>query len=125
MKYVVITGAFGGMGFETTKKLAGLGYTVFALDKFIKESDNKNIIPITVDITDVNSVKSAFIKISEKTREIFAIIHFAGVYMLDSLVEISESDFEKIVKILIVKSTSRNLIMLACSVWSKVSAITN
>ena len=99
MKYVIITGAFGGMGYETTKLLAGLGYTVFALDKFVKESENENIIPVEVDVTDATSVKSAYMKISQITSEIFAIIHFAGVYMLDSLVEISESDFEKIIKI--------------------------
>jgi len=99
MKYVIITGAFGGMGYETTKLLAGLGYTVFALDKFVKESENENIIPVEVDVTDAMSVKSAFMKISQISSEIFAIIHFAGIYMLDSLVEISESDFEKIIKI--------------------------
>ncbi|MBO5851217.1 MAG: SDR family NAD(P)-dependent oxidoreductase, partial [Clostridia bacterium] len=33
------------------------------------------------------------------TSELFAIIHFAGVYMLNSLLEIKEEDFERIFKI--------------------------
>ena len=35
MKYVVITGAYGGMGYKTTMMLASKGFTVFALDKAV------------------------------------------------------------------------------------------
>ena len=33
MKYALVTGAAGGMGKATVKKLVENGYTVFALDK--------------------------------------------------------------------------------------------
>ena len=33
MKYVLVTGAYGGMGYKTVKQLASKGFTVFALDK--------------------------------------------------------------------------------------------
>ena len=36
MKYVLITGAYGGMGYQTTKMFARQGFTVFALDKKVK-----------------------------------------------------------------------------------------
>ena len=98
MKNVLITGAYGGMGYKTVKKLASLGYTVFALDKKVLEKE-QNVIPIEVDVSDVNSVKTAFLKVSEITSELFAIVHFAGVYMLNSLIEISEEEFERIFKI--------------------------
>ena len=53
MKYVLISGAFGGMGLSAAKLLAENGYTVFALDKNIDESKAAdNIIPVKTDITD-------------------------------------------------------------------------
>lgn len=98
MKYVVVTGAYGGMGEKTVKCLIDNGFTVFALDKSVKEP-KENLIPIKTDVTCAQSVKNAFEKVKTITNEVFAIIHFAGVYMLDSLVEIKESDFERIVRI--------------------------
>ena len=38
-KYVLVTGAYGGMGNSTVKTLVKNGYTVFALDKTIKALD--------------------------------------------------------------------------------------
>ena len=59
MRYALITGAYGGMGYATTKLLSSIGYTVFALDKKIGEA-LENVIPIELDVTDVESVKTAF-----------------------------------------------------------------
>ena len=98
MRYVLITGANGGMGRETTRLFSKHGFTVFALDKNVQEEDN-NIIPISADITDINSVKNAFEIVKNTTDNLYAIIHFAGVYMLDSLLEIEEESFEKIFKV--------------------------
>ena len=96
--YILITGAYGGMGKATVNALKDLGFRVFALDKTVYEQE-ENIIPIQADITDESSVKSAFERISLVTDELFAIIHFAGIYMLDSLVEMKCEDFERIFKI--------------------------
>ena len=98
MKYVLITGAYGGMGYQTVKMLAGNGFTVFALDKKVGEAE-ENVLPIEADVTDIESIKNAFTQVKAVTDELFAVIHFAGVYMLDSLVEITEEAFEKIFQI--------------------------
>lgn len=98
MKYIVVTGAYGGMGKATVKKLQHEGYTIFALDKKF-DTPQKNIIPVEVDVTNEQSVFSAFEKIKEITNEVHAIIHYAGIYMLDSLVEMSNEAFERIFKI--------------------------
>lgn len=97
-KSVLVTGAYGGMGYATVVALAKAGYTVYALDLRVKEQE-ENIIPIQADITDENSVIEAFNRVKEQTDELSAIVHFAGVYMLDSLIEMSESEFERIFKI--------------------------
>lgn len=98
MKYALVTGAYGGMGYSTVKELVSHGYTVFALDKKVKEKED-NVVPIEVDVTDAKSVKSAFRSVCAVTDELATVIHFAGVYMLDSLVEIPDEDFERIFKI--------------------------
>ena len=98
MKYVLITGAYGGMGYKTAQALAGRGFTVFALDKKVKDPE-ENVIPIETDVTDAESVKKAYEQVKAQTDELFAIVHFAGVYMLDSLIEMQHENFERIFQI--------------------------
>ncbi len=95
---ILITGAYCGMGRATAKALKERGFLVFALDKTVGEME-EDIIPIEADITDESSIISAFQKVREQTDELFSIIHFAGIYMLDSLVEMDSSAFERIFKI--------------------------
>lgn len=95
MKDVLITGAFGGMGLAVTQMLESRGFRVFAVDRQVKET-NGNIIPITADITSEESVQAAVATVRRYTDKLFAIIHFAGVYMLDSLVEIDDESFQRI-----------------------------
>ena len=95
---VLVTGARGGMGQATVKALRDKGYCVFALDKS-EGVDEENIIHVKADITDEESVKEAFATVGKMTDGLFAIIHFAGIYMLDSLVEMESADFERIFRI--------------------------
>ena len=98
MKSIVITGGFGGMGKATAELLSKQGFRVFALDKAVAEG-SENIIPVEADITSEESVKAAFKKVGEYTDKVYAVIPFAGIYMLDSLVEMSNEEFDKIVDI--------------------------
>ncbi len=98
MKYILVTGAFGGMGRATVKALAEKGFRVFALDKKVGETE-ENVIPIEADVTSEESIKRAADEVKKYTKSLFAIIHFAGIYMLDSLVEMSGESFEKIIRI--------------------------
>ena len=95
MEYVVVTGASGGMGKATCELLAKKGFHVFALD--IKThpdfENNEFVTPIVTDLTDGQSVINAFNTVKSITKSIRAIIHFAGIYCLDSLVEMSEEKF--------------------------------
>lgn len=94
MKSVLITGAYGGMGRATAERLAHEGYRVYALDRCVLPSKNENIVPLEADVTSAVSIEAALSKIGDD--ELSAIVHFAGVYMLDSLVEMSEEDFRRI-----------------------------
>ena len=95
MESVLITGAYGGMGRSAVKLFREQGFRVFALDKKVGEAED-NIIPIEADITSEESVKKAFTTVKEYTDSLYAVIHFAGIYMLDSLVEMSDEAFSRI-----------------------------
>lgn len=92
MDYAVVTGAYGGMGRATVELLTKKGFTVFALDRKV-EDPTPNVIPVEVDVTSEESVLRAVEKITAVTNEIKAVVHFAGIYILDSLVEITEERF--------------------------------
>lgn len=97
-KYVLITGAGGGMGRKTAELLAKQGYCVFALDRKAAAPE-ENIIPIEADVTDEKSVQAAFAVVSSATKRLDAVVHFAGIYMLDSLLEMPEESFERIFRV--------------------------
>ena len=94
-KYILVTGAYGGMGRAATKALRARGYTVLALDRSV-DAPEESILPIEADITSEDGVASALEAVKAYTHSLYAILHFAGVYMLDSLVEIEPSAFRAI-----------------------------
>ena len=95
MRYVLVTGAYGGVGSAVVSALEGAGFFVFALDKYVKEPSER-VMPIEADLTQQDDILRAFDTVRSITEELYAVIHLAGVYMLDSLVEIDESRFTKI-----------------------------
>ncbi len=95
MKNVLVTGATGGMGMAICKLLNEKGYRVFGID-YNSGEDFGNVSFFNCDVTNTESVEAVFAKISEETSELYAIIHTAGVYDMDSLIEMDEKRFLKI-----------------------------
>ena len=94
MKKVIVTGAAGGIGFETIKYLSSNGYYVYALDQ--KEMNQiENVKSFACDLTNYEMIKSTHDLIKEE-GPIDAIIHLVGTYYMDSLIEIEESKLKKI-----------------------------
>ena len=98
MKNVLITGAYGGMGHAAVEALQSRGVRVFALDRRVGEPED-GVIPIEADVTSEESVKAAFETVREYTDSLCAIVHFAGIYMLDSLAEMDCDSFRRIVDV--------------------------
>lgn len=94
MRYVLLTGGYGGMGRATALALRDGGFTVIALDRRVGEAE-EGIIPIAADLTDEQSVAAAYEQVRGITDSLYAIMHFAGIYTLDSLVEVAESDYTR------------------------------
>lgn len=95
MKDILITGAYGGMGRATALALRDKGYRVFALDRRV-DGPEENIIPIEADITSEEAIIKAVDAVRKYTGSLSAIVHFAGIYMLDSLVEMETESFRRI-----------------------------
>ncbi len=98
MRSILITGASGGMGSATAELLKEQGYRVFALDLKVCEP-KENIIPIEADITSEESIRAAFEAVRDHTDSLYAILHFAGIYMLDSLAEMDSDSFRRIFEV--------------------------
>ncbi|WP_259065880.1 SDR family NAD(P)-dependent oxidoreductase [Mucilaginibacter sp. X4EP1] len=89
MKNILITGANKGIGFETAKQLAQLGYFVFLgcrnLKKgtdavnLLKESGLTNVEALEIDVADINSVKKARATLEAKVESLDALINNAGI----------------------------------------------
>lgn len=95
MKKVLVTGAGGGMGQAITKKLTDEGYFVYALDQRDFDAP-ENAKKILCNLRDEASVNAIFESVSAECDSLYAIIHTAGIYDLDSLVEINEERFKRI-----------------------------
>lgn len=95
MKSILITGAYGGMGRATAELLSSQGLRVFALDRRVGEA-RENIIPIEADITSEDSLNTALETVRGYTDSLYAVLHFAGIYMLDSLVEMDDNAYRRI-----------------------------
>lgn len=83
------------MGRAVTALLVKKGYFVLALDKRVGDAE-EGVLPIEADITTEEGVRLALQEVEKHTDQLFAILHFAGIYMLDSLVEIDAEAFRRI-----------------------------
>lgn len=96
MKSVLISGVSGGMGRATASRLTRLGYHVFGLDIKEPSDPRENLTFIKTNLRDASSIEASLAEVKSKTDELEAIIHMAGVYDLNSLLEMSEEDFLRI-----------------------------
>lgn len=95
MKTVLVTGACGGMGRATVKAFAEKGYRVFALDKKITD-ETEGAQYFSASVTDYAELEFVKAEIEKSTDTLDGIVHFAGIYDLNSLLEISEEEFTRI-----------------------------
>ncbi len=104
MKYALFTGAAGGLGSACALEMTKYNWTVFVADingeSLAKIGQNKNIIPIKVDITNPESVHNARVEVEKVTDSLHAVINFAGMHAMASMVEGNSPDIvEKMFRI--------------------------
>ncbi|HJQ43856.1 MAG TPA: SDR family NAD(P)-dependent oxidoreductase [Jatrophihabitantaceae bacterium] len=99
MQTAVITGAGGGLGAATARLFAERGWRVFAADIRTPEA-SAAILPITVDVTDADSVEAAAKTIAGESPDgVQAVVNFAGIMFVGALVELDEADLRRILDI--------------------------
>ena len=86
------------MGLATSKELVKQGYQVFGLD--VKETEEFEYFHfLKTDLTKQEEIDKSFNLIKEQVNEIDAIINMAGIYDLNSLIEMGEEEFIRIFNI--------------------------
>ena len=96
---VLVVGASGGMGQATCAALKAAGYAVVGIDKHLPAKPIQDVLYFACDIRDEASVLEAVEHLRMEDIHLYAIIHMAGMYILDSLVEIEESQFIKLMNV--------------------------
>ena len=87
----LVTGASGGMGSAVCRALIGQGHRVWGIDRIA--ADGAAWTAIAADITDTDSLLTALRRVETEAGGLDGIVHTAGIYDLNSLVEMPEEDF--------------------------------
>lgn len=101
-KYVLISGAAGGIGKASTLFLADNGFIVFAADKdteALKSLKSEQIIQISLDITDQQSIDRAVKKIRKTTDKLHGLVNLAGTFDHFALAEVESATFRKLIDV--------------------------
>lgn len=95
-KYVLLTGANGGIGKQTLIHLLKAGYKVISFDIKNNNISDLDATFIKCDVTSLDDINNAYEFIKGITNEVFAIINTVGIFMMQSVIEGKITDFEKI-----------------------------
>ncbi|WP_288457561.1 SDR family oxidoreductase [uncultured Chryseobacterium sp.] len=93
-----VTGASKGLGFELVKKLLSEGFQVAATSRTVNSlisafgEASENFLPLSVNITDNNDVKSAIAKTTAHFGQINVIVNNAGYGQIGTLEELTDEE---------------------------------
>lgn len=91
MRYVLFTGATGGLGGLCVRELARRGFAVFAAgtngEKLAELGALPNVTPLRMDVTSDESVRKARDWVAARTDRLYAVVNFAGASGFASMVE--------------------------------------
>ncbi|MCQ2815217.1 MAG: SDR family NAD(P)-dependent oxidoreductase [Bacilli bacterium] len=99
MKYIVVTGANGGIGNATARLLLKNGYEVIGVDLFESDINDKHYHHICCDLSNSSSIEECKALIKKMTNEIYMIYNLAGIFKLQTMIEGSEEDLRKILEV--------------------------
>ena len=98
-KYILLTGANGGIGQKVLSSLLTNNYKVISLDISDSNIKNASTIFIKCNVTDHKDLDKAFKEIEKLTPSLFAIVNTVGMFKMQSIIEGSEEDFRKIFEV--------------------------
>ena len=95
-KYVLLTGANGGIGKQILISLLENNYKVISLDisgSNIKELDTTFI---KCDVTNKEDILKAYEEVKNITPSLYSVINTVGIFMMESIIEGKEEDLRHI-----------------------------
>ena len=95
-KYVLLTGANGGIGQKVLSSLLNANYKVISLDISDSNIKDKSTAFVKCDVTNSKELDKAYKEIKKITPSLYAIVNTIGMFKMESIVEGSEEDFRKI-----------------------------
>ncbi len=102
-KAAIVTGGCGGLGLALTERLASSGWRVFAADcnesGLAALADEPNVDPLYMDVTSSDSIATACATVSTEVGHLDAVVNFAGILRVGSLIEIEEQDLTRLLDI--------------------------
>lgn len=109
-RMTAITGGGKGLGRAIAEVFASVGSDLILLGRGIKalekaaselksKFDGGEVIPVTADITDPQSVRDAAGEISKKVNRIDILINNAGGFSMGTIEEFSDGEWDKIIKL--------------------------
>jgi NAD(P)-dependent dehydrogenase (short-subunit alcohol dehydrogenase family) len=103
----VITGAAGGLGSATVRRLAGSGWRVYAADLDgtpLQALASDRVVPVSVDVTSGASVAALAEQVRADVGRVDALVTFAGIVGIGPMVEMREADFRRVIDVNVVGS---------------------
>ncbi|MBR4204109.1 MAG: SDR family NAD(P)-dependent oxidoreductase [Clostridia bacterium] len=95
-KTALITGVSGGIGSAAAKALCEAGYAVTGLDLREPRSPLPGVRFLPVDLTDPGAIEDAAALLAKEGARIDCVVHMAGIYDLNSLVEMPDEAWRRI-----------------------------
>ena len=96
---VLITGGSNGIGFAVTEYLAKQGIEVFVCDLKEGEFTSENIKFFKMDVTNLDEIKAVCNTLKEQGEKLDAIVNVAGIFEIDSLIEIPDEKLRKLFEV--------------------------
>lgn len=93
-RFAIVTGSSSGLGFEISKSLLSLGYTVFGGSRSGTDIENDKFYDVELDLTSEDSVEEFFETVREFTDEIHLFVNNAGICEMSPLSEMTTELFE-------------------------------
>jgi NAD(P)-dependent dehydrogenase (short-subunit alcohol dehydrogenase family) len=101
----VITGAAGGLGSATVRRLVAGGWRVYAADLDTPELQalaGERVVAVPVDVTSSSSVAALGDRVRAGTDRVDALVTFAGIVGIGPMVEMTAEDFQRVVDVNVV-----------------------
>ena len=107
MKSAVVTGAAGGLGAATVRRLAGAGWQVFAADldsPALHAMAGDRVVTVPTDVTDGAAVEHLRDTVAGHTHRLDGLVTFAGIVGVGPLVELAEADVRRVMDVNVIGS---------------------